>query len=480
MNGYKLFVKRIGLIGITQIIVSLSGILLLPIITKHYSVSDYGLWVQISVTISLIPPILTLGLTNIIVRFLASKTDKEEIQEIFYSIFFIVLIVSAVTSILFFLFSGTIAEALLNNNIIAAKIMSIIIFFTTLNLIYYEYFRTFQQMKIYSMFQILQAYLLVLFVSYFAISGYSISFAVIGILIMQVINFCMALIIMTRFIGFKIPKFLNIKEYLFLGLPMISSTLSYWIVSSSDRYIIGILLGITFVGYYSPSYTLGTLILMLLYPINLVLFPLLSKYYDENKIDYVRIYLKYSFKYFLAVAIPATVGLSLLSNIIIRLLSTPEIASNGYFVTPFVTISILLYGIYSIITNILLLKKMTKVLGMIWIIAAILNVILNFALIPSFGILGAAIATLIAYTIAFVITLFYCLKYFKFDFELSFIGKCIAATIPMSLIIIKFYPVGTLNLIIIILISFLVYMATLQLLKGFKKEEIDFIKTFIK
>lgn len=480
MSEYKLFVQRMGLMGITQILVALSSIILVPILTKNYSVSDYGIWNNIVVTQALIPPIITLGLSFSMIRFLASKTNKKEIQEGFYSITLMVIITGLIMAFLLFLFSETIAYYLLDNNIMVAKVLSLIVFFASLNIIYLNFFRTFQQMKIYSIFTILQTYIPVFLVSYFALYGYSISFVVIGILIAQIIVFLMALAFITSHIGFKIPKLLNIKEYLSLGLPTISSTLSYWVVTSSDRYIISFLLGTTFVGYYSPSYTLGNLIVMLIFPFNVLLFPLLSKYYDENKIDDVRIFLKYSFKYFLALAVPSAVGLSVLSNIIVQVISTPEIASNGYFVTPFVALSALLYGIYSIILNILLLNKKTKVMSMIWTIAAILNIILNFAMIPSFGILGAAIATLIAYIIAFVITVFYSLKYFKFDFELSFIGKCIIATIPMSLIIFKFYPTGTLSLIIVIGISSIVYMVALQLLKGFKKEEIEFIKTLLK
>ena len=81
MEEYKLFVQRIGLVGITQILVSLSSIILLPILTKNYSVSDYGIWVQINVTLNLIPAIIVLGLPYSMIRFLASKKDKEEIQE---------------------------------------------------------------------------------------------------------------------------------------------------------------------------------------------------------------------------------------------------------------------------------------------------------------------------------------------------------------------------------------------------------------
>ena len=480
MSEYKLFVHRIGLIGITQILVTLSSIILLPILTKNYSVSDYGIWVQINVTLILIPPAITLGLQYSMVRFLASKNKKGDIQEGFYSVALTVAVISLITAIILFILSDSIARIILNSNIAAAKILSFLVFFTALNLIYLNYFRTFQQMKIYSVLTLLQTYIMIILTSYIAVSGYSIATALIGILISQIIVFLMALIIITFNISFKIPKFVKIREYLSFGLPTVSSILSYWIVESSDKYIIGILLNAAFVGYYSPSYTLGNLIMMLVFPFTVLLPPLLSQYYDENKIETVRIFMKYSFKYFLVLAIPSMVGLSILSKIIIQILTTPEIAANGYFVTPFVALSALLYGIYNIILNILIINKKTRIIGMTWVIAAILNIFLNIVTIPYYGLLGSAVATLAAYVTAFVITVFYTLKQFRFDFDLIFVLKSVAATVPMSLIIFKFYPTGILSLIVMVIVGSLIYTASLFLLKGFKKEEFEFIKTLLK
>jgi O-antigen/teichoic acid export membrane protein len=92
MNEHKLFTQRIGLIGITNLLVGLSGIILLPILTKTLPIEEYGVWVQIVVTIGLIPAVATLGLPYTMVRFLAAAKKREEIQEGFYSIAFIVLL----------------------------------------------------------------------------------------------------------------------------------------------------------------------------------------------------------------------------------------------------------------------------------------------------------------------------------------------------------------------------------------------------
>lgn len=479
LNEYKLFVQRIGLIGITNMFVVLSSFILLPILTKNFPINDYGIWVQINTTLALLPNIIALGLPYTMVRFLSAEKDKIKIQEGFYSIFSVILVSNFIVSALMFIFSKNIANLLFDGNIGVALLLPLIVFFACLNGLLLNFFRTFQQMKRYSTFLLLQTYLGVLIVSYIAIEGYGIFNAALGLFIANLITFIIMSLFIIYNIGFKIPKFKNMRGYLSFGLPLIPSNLSYWIVDSSDRYVIGILLGTAFAGYYSPGYTLGNIILMILTPFSTLLPAVLVSYYEENKIEKVKLYLKYSLKYFLLIAIPSAMGLSILSKPILLILTTPEIALNGYLVTPFVTLSALLFGIYSIIVNLLVLKKKTGITGIIWIIAAILNLSLNILLVPYFGILGAAGVTLLSYTIAFIMTLYYTLKYFDFNFDFKFMLKSIFASILMSLFILLIKPIGILSIITTVLISIIIYFLVLLILGGIKKEEYKFIINLI-
>ena len=476
MNEHKLFTQRIGLIGITNLLVSLSGIILLPILTKNIPIEEYGIWVQISVTIGLIPAVVMLGLPFTMVRFLAAAKKKEEIQEGFYSIAFIVLFTSAIASFLLFLLSKPIAASLLDNNLTIARILSLIVFIECLNGLLLNFFRTFQQIKTYSIFLFIRTWLNVALVAYFVLSGYGIFGAVMGLLISSSFVFLIMASLIISEIGIIIPKFTHIREYLSFGIPTVPGNLSVWIVNSSDRYVIGIFLGTAFVGYYSPGYTLGNIINMFMAPLAFMLPMVLSKYYDENNMNGVKTVLKYSLKYFLLLAIPSVFGLSLLSKPILTILSTPEIASQGYLITPFVALSALLFGAYAVIVQIIILEKKTKITGAIWIIAAILNLGLNIIVVPYIGILGAAITTLTAFAFAFILTSFYSFKYFTFAVDLRFILKSIFASIVMSLVIIKWNPIGLLNVLLVIGVCGVVYAAIILLLKGVKREEFKFFR----
>ncbi|HJH26500.1 MAG TPA: polysaccharide biosynthesis protein [Methanophagales archaeon] len=480
MTEYKLFAQRVGLVGIVNLLVSLSGIILLPILTKTLPIEEYGIWVQIIVTITLISPIVGLGLPYTMVRFLAAEKDKTKIQEGFYSIVVFILFTSLAASFLLFVFSEPFAAAFLGNRADLIRIISLIIPIECLNGLYLNFFRTFQRIKKYSVFNILYTYGMVALVAYSLLSGYGIVEALISFLIARIIVFLLMASLIISEIGVKIPTFSHLKEYLRFGLPTVPGNFSAWIVNSSDRYIIGYFLGVAFVGYYSPGYMLGAMISMYVAPLGFLLPAVLSKLYDEGKEGEVKRYLEYTLKYFLMLAIPSAFGLSLLSKQLLITLSTSEIASYGYSITPFVAVSALFLGADAIIAQIIVLVKKTKIIGAIWMFAAIMNLGLNFVFIPHFGILGAAITTLIAYVLGFLLGYYYSFKYFKFGIDFRFILKSIFASIVMSLIIIKWNPIGTLNVLIVIGVCAVVYAAILLLLQGVKKEEIEFFKELFK
>ena len=476
----KLFVQRVGLISLTNFLISLSGILLLPILTKKLSIEEYGIWVQVGVTISLLPVILNLGLPYAMIRFLAAKKDKKEIQEGFYSVVAILLLTSVTGSLLLLLFSKPLAAMFLGNRVDLINILSLMIPIASLNAVCLNFFRAFQHIKRYTFFTFLQTYIMLVLVAWSLLSGHGIFEAVLCRLLSQIIIFLLMTSLIVSNIGVKIPNFLHIREYLNFGIPTIPGNLSYWIVEWSDRYVIGYFLGLSFVGYYSPGYGLGSLIRMFVAPLGTLLLPVLSKLYDENKIPEVKAYLEYSLKYFLMFAIPSAFGISLLSKSLLTSLSTSEIAFHGYLVTSFVALSMILYGVRSIIAQIILLVKKTKITGNIWMMAGGLNLGLNIIFIPYFGIIGAAITTLMAYAFALILTLHYSFKYLKFNIDFHFILKSIFASIIMSLVIIKCNPVGALNILIVIGVCAIVYFIALLLLKGIKKEEIEFFRQLLR
>lgn len=472
MDPLHYFTKRVGIMGLTYLLVSLSPIVLLPILTNNLTTENFGVWVQFTITVTIVPAIAILGLPYSFVRYMSTSKSHEDIKEAFYSISFVIAIVNMGLGSLLFLLVEPISRFLFNGNFGVALILPVTIFFTALILVFYDFFRTLQRNNLYNILYLLQAYLMVVLSAGFLISGYGILGAVVGYLIAQIIMFSLMLGIIVKTIGLALPRFINLKEYLHFGIPNVPSHISTWILDASDRYIIGFLIGLTGVGLYSGGYTLGTLIMVLLSPFYTLLLPILSQYYHDNDITSIKRFLNHSIKLFLAVAIPLTFVLTSLSQPLLLILSTPQIAENSFFLVPIVAVGGIFYGLYGIVTQIIILFKRTKLTGNIWIIIILLNMFLDIFLGYRFGIAGVAFTSLLMFLIAFVATSHYAFKLINCSFYYSFILKAVLTSSIIGITLWMSNPHGILNVTLSLIYSTILYLALMLLLKGIKPYEI--------
>jgi O-antigen/teichoic acid export membrane protein len=475
MGEYTLTARRIGLSALIGPLATLSNIILLPILTKNLAITDYGSWALIMITIGLLPALVTLGLPSSLIRFGAAAREKSEIRELFYSMGFIVLAMSLIVSGLLFLLVPQIAASLFQNNLTIALLLIPNILFACLIYFVTQYFVSFQQIKIYSFVSIFSAYLNTALVAYFVISGYGLEGAVTALLIQQLVVFSVTMYLIVAQIGFAIPKFARVKQHLAYGLPLVTGLLSGWIVNSSDRYLIALFLGTAAVGFYSPGYAAGATLSVIAAPLATLLPPVLSKHYDENNIADVRIIMRYSLKYYAGIALPSVFALSVLSKPLLLVLTTQQIAANGYLVTPFVAAGTALFGAYTVLVMTAALRKKTTVIGMIWVLSAVLNFGLNLILIPYFGLIGAALTTFLAFLLAFVLTTLYSFRHFKFDVNGGFIMKSVCGSSFMALFLFFWNPSGLFSILLSIALAAVIYLSIMLALRGVTIQELKLI-----
>lgn len=464
--------------GIANILISISGLIFIPIITKSFSTADYGVWSQVNTFVSLVPNIVNLGLPYTMVRFLAAEKDKTIIRQSFYSMMLLVLASTIVMILVLLVFSPQIAQALFDGSMQIMYIVIVMAFFACLDLMLLSYFRTFQQITIYSTFLVLQTYIGVVFSIILTWMHQPIDVVVLGRLSGFFLVFVAMAILIVRELGFT-TKLKGLKEELKFAIPTVPNNVSSWVVDSSDRIVIGVFLGSVAVGCYSPGYSLGNIVLMFLTPFAVLLPAVLPEYYEKGDMEKVDTFLTYSLKYYLLITIPACVGLSLLSKPLLYILTTTVIADSGYMITPLVALGAMFMGIYGIVNNIIILEKRTTILAHIWIAVAVLNIVLNVIAVPYIGIYGAGLATLMCYFFAFAVTLFYCRKYARLPFDYKSIAKIIIASAVMGIFVIIANPMGIMNILIVVIVSVAIYFAVLFLLKGIDKKEINLIKSMI-
>jgi O-antigen/teichoic acid export membrane protein len=477
---YRQFAKDVITIGVTQLLTALSAFLLLPIITKSLTVHDYGIWAQIWVTVSLLTPLAQFGITQAMIRYLAAQTDLEKIKDNYYSCILFTIISGSIISLIVFLLSDNLALFVFQDQLIAIylRLAAFLILFVALYQISSLYFRIFQLVKIYAMLTITQALGHLFLVFALLMLGFGLLGVIIATLVIYAVMFFISVILAIHRIGIKIPEFSEMRDILKYGLPLTPNPMIDWLRTSSDRYIIAILIGISAVGIYSSAYTIASIILMLVSPLQIILFPALSKIYDEGNLSQIKNYLAYSIKYFLLIAIPSAFGISVLATPLLLGFTTPDYIS-GAILIPFIAFGGVFFGVYQISINVTQLVKKTKFNLYLYIIAAVSSILLNVTLIPILGLIGAGFSAFISFGVMVCLSLFLSFRYIKFPIDIAFLGKSIISSLLMVGIIFLINPMQLFEVIISIFAGIIVYSISILLLRGLRTEEIALFKSLI-
>lgn len=481
VSSYKKFTKDVGLVAVGNIVSRLSGLILVPILTKTLGASDYGIWSLIMGMVPLLMPLALLQLGFAMTRFLAAEKDKKKISKGFSSIFAAASFTSFVLSLLIFIFAEPIAVAVLGNSDAAylIRIFSFLVLLDTLFQVIIEYFVAFRQMERYTVFTLFQTIGGTVLAGYLILSGHGLFGAIISLIVVKALIFIAGFLVVRREVGLSKPSISMLRSYLLFSLPLIPTTTFIWIVNLSDRYVIGYFMDTKNVGIYSAAYALGSIVAFFFGPIGVILLPTITNLYANNKIQELKTHLKYSIKYFLMFAIPSLFGCTILSKSLLRTLTTAEFVS-AYLIVSIVSLATIFLNCSYVYSNVIILHKKTKLIGIVYAISALINTTINIILVPIIGILGAAISTLITFLIHLIVVSIISFRSFSFDLDLRFIIKSIISSGVMYLIILKLNPIGIINILTSIGLGAAIYFCTLTLLRGFTKEEYRFFGNIVK
>lgn len=185
-----------------------------------------------------------------------------------------------------------------------------------------------------------------------------------------------------------------LKEAVIFSVPLIVHVLSNSLLSQADRLIINRELGSYEAGIYSFAYNIGTGILVVIMAWNSSWQPRLYRLIETEDIQKIK---KSTFASSIIIfAICAL--LILFSKEIIYV-----VADRNYYasidILPLVLIGNALIHIYLSYVNFIFYKKRSVIISCSTLIAVLINILLNYILIPHFGIVGSAWATIVSYFI---------------------------------------------------------------------------------
>jgi len=475
------FTTDIMWVAVSQILTSSFGLITLPSLTKNYSSELYGVWSQVNVTVGLLTPFLMLQLSAAVIRFLSAEKNLLNRRNAVGSMLWLILAISSTVFLLSLVYQRKIAIILFSDPDYSNFVPLIALWAATIALFEFliSYLRSKGRNKKVAILRFTSAAGTMFAIVIVAIAGFGLECIVACIITIEVVISIIVLIGVIREIGFPVPKIAGLRGYLSYSIPLIPFGVLIWVINASDRYLITHLLDVSQTGIYTASYTMGSLISLFYFPISYVLFPKLSQLWEQRQMNMVSNYMEYSTKLFLLLAIPATAGLFLLSQPLLRDLAGPDYMAGNELVL-LVASSAIMLGIYQINVFIIHLIKQTKWMPVVILISAFLNFGLNIWLIPEIGLIAAAFSTIVSYFVLAVIVIVWARKAITYNLDFLFIGKIIFATIIMSFVLL-FMPVESpLDVIMAVVVGFLIYGIMLLVLHVFSKQDISILKEVTK
>ena len=201
----------------------------------------------------------------------------------------------------------------------------------------------------------------------------------------------------------RAKKYVNIKlthkglsKHFFPMLILFGSAITTVIYVSSDTTMLGIFRNDYEVGLYSAASKIYTIVKQTINAALIVSVPRISYYIKQSNTQKINNLLDMSFEVLMLVCIPAGIGLAGLSENIITMFCGEEYiaASQALLWLSFALLFALLAGFFS--TQILIPYRYDRELFFAVICSALLNVVLNFILIPKYGFVAAAWTTFVA------------------------------------------------------------------------------------
>lgn len=182
-----------------------------------------------------------------------------------------------------------------------------------------------------------------------------------------------------------------IKHAVFLAVPLIPHVLSSVLLNSSDRVMINSICGSTDAALYSLAYTVSSITSVFSVAINQAWVPWMYDRMETRKLE-IR---KASKIYTLSFAFLSCVLMAIGPEIVL-IFGGKEYYAARYVIAP-VIMSLMLQFVYTQYVNIEFYRKKNVWISVATIGATLINIVLNYILLPKFGYLMAAYTTIVGY-----------------------------------------------------------------------------------
>lgn len=402
MSKLKLFLENFFVYGLGGVMSKIVPLIMVPIVTRLMPDSSYfGISDLSNTIVSFGSALAIMGMYDAMYRMFFEKEDLEFRKEICSTTVFFTLSASFVVSALVFLFRKPLSTLVFGSEdyIYLVCLSSVAVFVSATNSIVSAPTRMQNQRKIFLVMNTVTPIMSYSVAVILLMNGHYVIALPVASILTGIISEIVFFLLNQTWFSIRKIRIAHLRPLLTIAIPLLPNFLIYWIFHSCDRLMLTNLIGASATGIYAVSAKLGQ--------VSQLIYTAFSggwQYFafstmkEENQVKTNSLI----FEYLGILSFSATTFVFSLAEPIFSFLFPAEY-HIGFLAAPYLFLAPLLLMLYQVIGNQFLIIKKTWPTMLILSVGAIVNLFLNWFLIPCLGVEGAAIATLSGYVISAII-----------------------------------------------------------------------------
>lgn len=368
--------------------------LMVPIYTGAMTSSQFSIGDTLVQTANLLIPFVTMGISNSIIRFGMDRGHRK--SDVFSTGIYSVLLGSLILAFIMPLLSSI--DFIQGYSVL----LFTFIFISSCKLICNQFTRASGNLKLFTFDGFLSTLLTLLFtilfltVLHWGVEGYLLATICSDLITGIILIVAGKLWRYTKFSGIRRTTASAMMRY---AIPMIPTTVSWWVINVSDRYMVRAMIGDQVNGLYSVAYKVPSIV-VLISGIFMDAWQV-SAFETTSPLERKRFFTKVCNAYQTIIFLAASF-LILSSKLLTHILVADDYYSSWRYV-PLLILATTFSCLVSFLGSIYMAEKKSGMIFSTTVAGAAINIVLNLLLIPKFGANGAAFATFVSYFSIFLI-----------------------------------------------------------------------------
>lgn len=390
---------------IGNLLVMVAGFVSFPLFTRLFAVDEYGLMSLVATTLMLAVGLGKIGFQHSMVRFYAETragNNAYTLPQYFATVLGAMSALAVVATLLWLLTVELIpATAWKDPRMVTLlRLTAVLVFIRIFESVFMNFLRAEQRSGAYSAYMVVRKYVglgvIIVTVLYVVHGLYGFY---VGAILGEALVVSALGIYFLRHQPVSLSKFQPtlFRSMLMFGLPMVGYEIGGVILSVGDRYVLEAIAGPEQLGFYSASYNFCEYVQnTLLVSVGQAVIPMYTRIWEEKGAQETIRFISRVLHFYLMLGALVVAVLASVGNDVLALLASEKYRPGGVIV-PWVIAGMVLEGGLPIVAAGIFIRKQTQTLMLLVLMSAALNIGLNFALVPRFGIVGSAVATLLSY-----------------------------------------------------------------------------------